>query len=237
MPSFLLRTHVPQLLSAMEVGKFLLPGIPATCAPLGPWRSFAFLRGIAEIRAGGKRGNENKLFCQPGTPRYLFTPLIKVMRNKTCCSRGRSWGFASRKPVGCSGVGVVRTLNEVAAGSPVINSKSPGKLGAEEDLNLGPKCPPSIPGSESSPVDQADELAARDPEPSIPHRCRGLHLFPEIRFVKERKRWQGWGGGSMCPRRKEEENSRVLDLQSVTEGSPNLKARRGDLHGPLSELT
>lgn len=40
----------------------------------------------------------------------------------------------------------------------------------------------------------------------------------------------------MCPRRKGK-NSKVLDPQCMTEGSPNLKAQRGDLHGPISELT
>lgn len=89
--------------------------------------------------------------------------------------------------------------------------------------------PPGLPGSESCPADPAEELAAGGPEPSIPHKWRGLHLIPDISFVKERKRQQGWGGRRKDlegPRRKEE-NSRVLDFQCMTEGSPSLKAQRG----------
>lgn len=76
-------------------------GMPAALHSPKSWRSFAFRRRIPEIRAEAKGGNENKLEWQPGTLLYLFTPLIKVMRNKTCCSEGRNWGFASGKAVVC----------------------------------------------------------------------------------------------------------------------------------------
>jgi hypothetical protein len=50
-----------------------------------------------------KKENKSKLELQPGTLLYLFTPLIKIMRNKTPLLERRELRcFSPRKLVGCA---------------------------------------------------------------------------------------------------------------------------------------
>lgn len=103
MSSFLLNAAVPNHCKRWEATMYPQGALHTRPSPghLQDLRGFTFLTVRTLTRA--KKENKSRSDLQQVILLYLFTPLIKVMRNKTCCSVGRSLeSFSPGKLFGCA---------------------------------------------------------------------------------------------------------------------------------------